>query len=322
MIFLRLKGGVDSDSEKIKDWKCIKLKKLVIAAVLSIGVFSLVACSLDEEGTDAKNNADSEVIVELSVGENITKEDFYQELKKLHGKDVLAQMVTEVVLSEKYEVKQEEIDYEVGKLKEQLGEEFEIWLEQRGFKDEKTFRDFARISMLSEKAVFDNVEVSEEEMKERYNRLKTEINARHILVKDEETAKKVKGELDKGSDFTKLAKEYSTDTTAEEGGNLGFFSSGQMVPEFEEAAYGLEIEEISHPVQSQHGFHIIKLIGKRDKEGFESYEEKKGDLHREIQSSKIEPAVGQEKIDKLLKDAGINVKIDGFEELFTKVDKN
>lgn len=176
--------------------------------------------------------------------------------------------------------------------------------------------------MLSEKAVFDNVEVSEEEMKERYNRLKTEINARHILVKDEETAKKVKGELDKGSDFTKLAKEYSTDTTAEEGGNLGFFSSGQMVPEFEEAAYGLEIEEISHPVQSQHGFHIIKLIGKRDKEGFESYEEKKEDLHREIQSSKIEPAVGQEKIDKLLKDAGINVKIDGFEELFTKVDKN
>ena len=60
--------------------------------------------------------------------------------------------------------------------------------------------------------------------------------------------------------FSKLAKEYSTDSTTEEGGSLGFFSTGQMVPEFEDAAFGLEIDNVSNPVQSQHGLHIIKLI--------------------------------------------------------------
>ena len=294
------------------------MKKLVSAVVLTAGVFGLVACSPDKVGSDAKKDTDSEVVVELSIGENITKEDFYQELIKLHGEEVLDQMVTEVVLSDKYEIKPEEIDYEVEKLKEQIGEDFEIWLQQRGFKDEGVFRDFARISLLSEKAIFGDVEVSEEEIKERYDQLKTEVKAQHILVKDEETAKKVKKELDKGVDFAKLAKEHSTDTTAEEGGDLGFFSKGKMVPEFEEAAYALEIDEISDPVQSQHGFHIIKVTEKRSIEDFQTYEEMKEDLHRELQNGKIDPKEGQEKIANLLKDANINVKIDEFKDLFTK----
>ena len=82
--------------------------------------------------------------------------------------------------------------------------------------------------------------------------------------------------------FYDLVKEYSTDTTAGKDGDLGFFSTGKMVPEFEEAAYSLEIDEVSDPVQTQYGFHIIKVTDKRDKESFGSYEEMKDDLRRDF----------------------------------------
>lgn len=282
-------------------------------------MLSIVACRSDKVNL-SKTNPDinaSDVIVELrSIGKEITKEEFYLELKKLHGMEVLDQMVTEAVLSDKYQVTSEEIDYEVGKIKEQLGEDFDLWLSQRSFKDEDSFRDFARISMLSEKAIFDDVEVSEEELQERYDRLKTEIRAQHILVEDEEIAEKVISKLNDGTDFAALAQEYSSDTTAEEGGDLGFFSTGKMLPEFEEVAYSLKIDEVSDPVKTQYGYHIIKVTDTRDKEDFESYEEMRHDLLRELQNQKVDPVMAEEKIKSLLKEANIGVKIDGFEDIF------
>jgi foldase protein PrsA len=291
----------------------------MIAIIFTACVLSIVACRSDKVNL-SKTNPDinaSDVIVELrSIGKEITKEEFYLELKKLHGMEVLDQMVTEAVLSDKYQVTSEEIDYEVGKIKEQLGQDFDSWLSQRSFKDEDSFRDFARISMLSEKAIFDDVEVSEEELQERYNRLKTEIRAQHILVEDEEVAKKVISKLNDGTDFAALAQEYSSDTTAEEGGDLGFFSTGKMLPEFEEVAYSLKIDEVSDPVKTQYGYHIIKVTDTRDKEDFESYEEMRHDLLRELQNQKVDPVMAEEKIKSLLKEANIGVKIDGFEDIF------
>lgn len=300
------------------------MRNLVIAILFTTCMLSIVACKSDTANL-SKTNSDtpgSDVIVELGIGKEITKEEFYLKLKKLHGKDVLEQMVTEAVLSDKHEVTQEEIDHEVGNLKEQLGADFELWLSHQGFNDEDSFRDFARISMLNEKAIFDDIEVSEEEIQERYDWLKTEIRAQHILVEDEEVAKKVLKELNEGADFAELAQEYSSDTTAEEGGDLGFFSTGRMLPEFEEAAYNLEIDEVSNPIKTQYGYHIIKVTDKRDKEDFESYEEMKNDLLRELQNQKIDPEEAQEKIKNILKEANVDVKIDGFEDLFpTENDK-
>jgi peptidyl-prolyl cis-trans isomerase C len=90
-----------------------------------------------------------------------------------------------------------------------------------------------------------------------------EIHARHILVATEAEAKEIAERLKKGEDFAVLAKEKSKDTGAE-GGDLGFFTRGQMLKPFEEAAFALDVGEISEPVQTQFGWHIIKVEEKRD----------------------------------------------------------
>ena len=90
-----------------------------------------------------------------------------------------------------------------------------------------------------------------------------EIHARHILVETEAEAKEVAERLKKGEDFATVAKEKSKDPGAE-GGDLGFFSRGQMAKPFEEAAFALDVGEISAPVQTPFGWHIIKVEEKRD----------------------------------------------------------
>jgi peptidyl-prolyl cis-trans isomerase C len=90
-----------------------------------------------------------------------------------------------------------------------------------------------------------------------------EVHARHILVETEDDAKAVKAELDKGADFAELAKKKSKDPGASDGGDLGFFTKDQMVPEFSQAAFALEPGKISDPVKSQFGWHIIKVEEKR-----------------------------------------------------------
>jgi peptidyl-prolyl cis-trans isomerase C len=93
-----------------------------------------------------------------------------------------------------------------------------------------------------------------------------EIKARHILVETPEKAKEIAGLLAKGGDFAALAKEHSKDPASkDEGGELGFFTRGQMVPQFEEAAFTLKGGEVSAPVQTQFGWHIIKVDERRER---------------------------------------------------------
>lgn len=112
--------------------------------------------------------------------------------------------------------------------------------------------------------------VTQEEVKARYDKEiatitpEDEIRARHILVKTEEEAKAIIADLDAGKDFVELAKEKSTDPNKSEGGDLGYFGKGRMVPEFEAAAFALETGSYSkEPVKTQFGFHVIKLEDKR-----------------------------------------------------------
>ncbi len=90
-----------------------------------------------------------------------------------------------------------------------------------------------------------------------------EVRARHILVETEDEAKAILERLKKGEDFATLAKEKSKDSNAE-GGDLGFFTRGQMLKPFEDAAFALDVGKISDPVQTQFGWHVIKVEEKRD----------------------------------------------------------
>jgi peptidyl-prolyl cis-trans isomerase C len=92
-----------------------------------------------------------------------------------------------------------------------------------------------------------------------------EVHARHILVATEDEAKDIEAQLKKGADFATLAKEKSKDPGAADGGDLGYFTKDQMVPEFAEAAFKLDKGQISDPVKTQFGWHIIEVEDKRIK---------------------------------------------------------
>lgn len=125
------------------------------------------------------------------------------------------------------------------------------------------------ISYAGEK-VLSSVSVTDKEARDYYEENKEKfvtgetVNASHILVDTEDKAKAVYEEISSGKkSFEDAAKEYSSCPSKENGGNLGDFSRGQMVPEFENAAFAMEIGEITkEPVKTQFGYHLIKLISK------------------------------------------------------------
>ena len=112
--------------------------------------------------------------------------------------------------------------------------------------------------------------VTEQKVKERYDATvankpgEEEVHARHILVGSEDEAKKIIAQLQGGADFAQLAKEHSTDPGAAQGGDLGWFKKGDMLPEFSAAAFALQPGQITDtPVHTQYGWHIIKVEGRR-----------------------------------------------------------
>jgi len=90
-----------------------------------------------------------------------------------------------------------------------------------------------------------------------------EVRASHILVKDEKTAKRLYDELQKGADFVALAKKNSVCPSGASGGDLGFFGKGQMVKEFQDAAFSLPVGVVSTPVKTEFGYHLILVTARR-----------------------------------------------------------
>ncbi|WP_310621815.1 peptidylprolyl isomerase [Flexibacterium corallicola] len=150
--------------------------------------------------------------------------------------------------------------------------------------------------------------ITEAELKDAYGKKfenfagSEEVSARHILVDSEEEANGIIAQLDKGANFEELAKEKSTGPSGPNGGSLGYFGKGQMVPEFEKAAFGLKPGSYTkEPVKTQFGYHIIKSEDKRQQPA-PAFEQVEGQLTQEIMAQKF-----KENIEKLKENTKVEV---------------
>lgn len=185
--------------------------------------------------------------------------------------------------------------------------------EQAGIADTEAFKQrlaFLRTRALRNAYLTDDIAktVTDADLKARYDAeiaklpKQQEVHARHILVKTKEEAEKIIKQLEKGADFSKIAKEKSIDTgSGAQGGDLGYFGAGQMVPAFEKAAMGLEIGSFTkEPVQTEFGWHVIRVEDKRDRQP-PSFDQVKDQL-RDV--------VLRDKYEALLADLRKSAKID------------
>ncbi|MDP2921113.1 MAG: peptidylprolyl isomerase [Candidatus Omnitrophota bacterium] len=215
-----------------------------------------------------------------------------EEEKDALKKDILNELVSAELL---YQASQKaglgdlskEVDTQLENIKKGFGseEEFQKVLKERGIDSKSLKEDIKKgvyINAYLEKNVFSKMSpVTEDQKKQEYETNKDKLNvpdevkASHILIKAGEKAtpeekQKAKEKIDalrarlmSGEDFVKLAKENSEDGSAANGGDLGFFRKGEMVKPFEDTAFGLEKDQISPVVETQFGYHIIKVIDKK-----------------------------------------------------------
>lgn len=237
---------------------------------ISIGVLAATAIFIL-----AAFNGDETV---AKVGDReITKEALYEKLVATSGAATLDVMISNEVVDQeaekaKVKVTQDEIDEEMAVYEEQYGgaEGLAEALATSGMSIadlEEEMKTYLKV----EKIIGPDIEITDEQMSTYFEENKesleqgSKVEASHILVETQEEADEVKSKLDDGSDFAELAAEYSIDTSnAENGGALGEFGAGEMTPEFEEAAFSLKVDEISKPVETDYGFHIIQVTSKTE----------------------------------------------------------
>ncbi|WP_144613497.1 peptidylprolyl isomerase PrsA [Bacillus cereus] len=273
----------------------------IITALISI--LMLAAC-------EQKN---SSATVATATDSTITKSDFEKQLKDRYGKDMLYEMMAQDVITKKYKVSDDDVDKEVQKAKNQYGDQFKNVLKNNGLKDEADFKNQIKFKLAMNEAI--KKSITEKDVKDHY---KPEIKASHILVSDENEAKEIKKKLDAGASFEELAKQESQDLLSKEkGGDLGYFNSGRMTPEFETAAYKLKVGQISNPVKSPNGYHIIKLTDKKD---LKPYDEVKDSIRKHLEEERIsDPVFSKKLLQDELKKANIKINDSDLEDTFTLV---
>ena len=157
--------------------------------------------------------------------------------------------------------------------------------------------------------LFDDISSTDEEIREYYEenknlfKSKYTFKAKHILVESEEKASELKKLCENGEEFEELAKSHSMCPSKEVGGDLGEFTQGQMVLEFENACIDAEVGKVTNPVKTQFGYHLIKLEEKKDPEQLQM-ESVKDEIEKSIIKAKEQVAYVK-KMDTLMKDSKI-----------------
>ena len=213
---------------------------------------------------------------------------------------------------------------QIESLKQQYSDSWEDTLKNAGYDNEKQLKEEFIINFQREKAIEDYIKesIKEDEIKKYYNENTVgDISAKHILIKvdtstedgltnDEakEKAEKLIKKLDKGADFSELAKKNSDDSGSKEnGGDLGYFNKGDMVQEFEDAAYSLKVNEYTkEPVKTTYGYHIILKTGEKEKP---KYKEVKDTIITKLTNEKIQndPTLSITALDEIRKKYGFKI---------------
>ncbi|MGB4338151.1 MAG: peptidylprolyl isomerase [Bacillota bacterium] len=236
----------------------------VIAAVVALAVVAVVWVLVTRASAVAIVN-----------GERISKRDFIARMEDAAGYNVLDQMITEALIRQAaakagITVSKDRVEEELNSIRQQFGSSFDSVLWQYGMTEDDLRKNIEMNLLVMEYSTKDLTITDEdlrkyfEEHKDQYNTPEM-VRARHILVETEEEAKEIVTQLGQGADFAQLAQERSIDTmSAIYGGDLDWFGRGQMVEPFEKAAFAMQPGQISDPVKSDFGYHIIKVEERKD----------------------------------------------------------
>lgn len=244
---------------------------IAVAVVVTLAVAGTGGYMLGHRSGEKAAIQGSEAVATVN-DEKISQLDLYQRLVSGGGAQALDDMITEKLVHQAAKdanvtVTDEDLNAEISKIKENVGgeEQFQEALASQNLTEE-SLRHYVTLDLIATKVLSKDLKIDDTGMQAYFEENKSkfdtrQIHARHILVATEDEAKAIKAELDKGADFSALAKAKSTEPgAAESGGDLGFFGRGQMLAAFEDAAFNLKINEISAPVQTDYGWHLIQVL--------------------------------------------------------------
>jgi len=243
---------------------------LGLAFVLG-GLLAFAGLSL----TSASHDGD---VVALVNGEPISREEFFERLEEAAGEQILDQIIMEKAIAQAegrlgVTVSEEEVQSELDAIKQNFASEeaFEAELSRYNLTLDRLLYEI-RLNLILTKLSRKDVTVSEEEIAQFFEANKellhtpARIRVRHILVETEDDAKEILAQLKAGADFAELAKAKSLDTASgAQGGEIGFIDEDSpIVEEFKKAAFNLEVGKLSEPVESQFGWHIIRVDERKE----------------------------------------------------------
>ncbi|HCK3633600.1 TPA: peptidyl-prolyl cis-trans isomerase, partial [Enterococcus faecium] len=259
-------------------------------------------------------------------GGTISEQEVMDSLKKMQGADsAVQQLIVYQVFEDKYgdDVSTKEIDSQYDQTKKQLGDSFDSQLKSAGY-TEQTFKDSIKQSLAFQEGLKKHIKLTDEDLKTAWESFHPEVEAQIIQVASEDDAKDVKKAADKGDDFSKLAKDKSTDTTTkEDGGKVKFDSTTTTVPaEVKEAAFKLKDGQVSDVITSTNAstytteYYVVKMVKNQNKGN--DMDKYKKELKEIATDTKLSDSTFQNKvIGEVLKDANVKIKDKDFENVLS-----